>query len=269
VDTVQSPILSWSAGQGASQHAVYLGDDAEAVASADTSTAEIFRGQQAATTYSTGPLEWGKTYYWRIDENTATEAGKVWSFTTANFLAIEDFESYDDDIDGGTAIFQTWIDGVDNGTGSYVGYEVAVSGTFGETTIVHGGGQSMPLDYNNVNPPYYSETERTFAAPQDWTVNGVDALVLYVRGSSGNDDEPLYVALEDSAGNVAVVEHPDPAIATVTQWTEWRIPLSEFSNAGVNLAAVKKMYIGLGNRSAPTPGGAGLIFIDDIRAARP
>jgi len=32
-------------------------------------------------------------------------------------------------MDAGTAIFQTWIDGVENGTGSYVGYDVADKGT--------------------------------------------------------------------------------------------------------------------------------------------
>ena len=34
---------------------------------------------------------------------------------------------------------------------------------FAEQTIVHGGKQSMPLDYNNVKTPFYSEAEREFA----------------------------------------------------------------------------------------------------------
>ena len=271
VDVVQPLVVSWFAGENATQHDVYLGDDAAALADADTGSPE-YRGQQGATTYAPGTLEWDKTYYWRIDGHRSDGTvvkGTVWSFTTANFILVEDFESYDDDIDGGTAIFQTWIDGVDNGTGSYVGYEVAFNGTFGETTIVHSGRQSMPLDYNNADSPYYSEADRTFAVPQDWTVNGVDALVLYVQGSADNDLEPLYVGVEDTAGRVGVAVHPDPAVATVRQWAEWKIPLSEFSGASVNLGAVKKVYIGLGDRGAPTPGGTGLIFIDDIRVARP
>ena len=265
VDTIQSPILSWLAGEGASQHALYLGDDADAVANADTSTAGIFRGQQAATTYSTGPLEWGKTYYWRVDENSAAAPGTVWSFTTANFLNVEDFESYDDDIDGGTAVFQTWIDGVENGTGSYVGYDVANNGTFGETSIVHGGRQSVPLAYDNADPPYYSQTCRTFDVSQDWTGHGVSTLTLHIRGSAGNGPVPLYVVVEDNAGRAGVVVHPDPTIVTSTQWDPWDIPLGEFSNAGVNLASVRKICIGLGDRDNPAPGGAGLIYIDDIR----
>ena len=63
--------------------------------------------------------------------------------------------------------------------------------------------------------------------------------------------------------------YPDPAVVTAGMWTPVEFPLSEFSAAGVNLAAVKKMYIGLGDRNAPTPGGAGLIYIDDIRVTRP
>jgi hypothetical protein len=37
----------------------------------------------------------------------------------------------------------------------------------------------------------------------------------------------------------------------------------------VNLAAVKKMYIGLGNRTSPKAGGTGTIYIDDIRLHTP
>ena len=52
------------------------------------------------------------------------------------------------------------------------------------------------------------------------------------------------------------------------QWTVWMIPLNDFSAAGVNVAAVKKMIIGLGDRDAPTPGGAGVIYVDDIAVKR-
>jgi len=37
----------------------------------------------------------------------------------------------------------------------------------------------------------------------------------------------------------------------------------------VNAAGVKKMYIGVGNRNAPSPGGTGLVYFDDIRITRP
>jgi hypothetical protein len=85
--------------------------------------------------------------------------------------------------------------------------------------------------------------------------------------STGNDIEPLYVALEDTSGNVAVVTHPNPAAAGITAWQEWLIPLSELS--GVNLNRVAMMYIGLGDRDNPTSGGSGLIFVDDIAYGKP
>jgi hypothetical protein len=269
VDTVQSLDLSWSAGEKAQKHEVYFGDDKDAVAAADN-TSPLFQGSQAGTTYSTGELEWGKTYYWRVDEINAGEAdspwkGAVWSFTTADFIPIDNFESYNDDMEAMTTIFDTWIDGVTNGlSGSTVGNFQA---PFAERTIVHGGAQAMPMDYDNTNSPFFSEAERDFSPVQDWTVNGVTDLTLYFRGASTNGAGALYVAVGDSANKVAVVTNPDPAAVTVTTWTEWKIPLSSFT--GVNLAKVKALYIGVGDRNAPVQGGAGRIYIDDIRVTKP
>lgn len=271
-DVPDSPILQWNAGYKAAEHDVYFGQDAEAVAAADTTTGGIFRGTRSLDerTFDTGILEWGKTYYWRIDEVNETNAespwkGHVWSFTTADFLVVDDFESYTDDMDAGEAIWQTWIDGIENNTGSIVGYWQA---PFAERSIVHGGRQSMPFDYNNVNPPYYSEAERMWDDPQDWTINGVDTVTLYIRGRTANGPDRLYVAVEDSTGALAVAAYPDPAVFTTTKWVEWKVPLSEFVTAGVDVTRVKRMYLGAGDRDAPAPAGAGLIYIDDIRVTR-
>jgi hypothetical protein len=65
-----------------------------------------------------------------------------------------------------------------------------------------------------------------------------------------------------------VATHPDARIAISTLWNEWAIPLSDFSAAGVNAAAMKKMTIGVGQRSATAPGGKGMLFIDDIWVTR-
>ena len=54
---------------------------------------------------------------------------------------------------------------------------------FAERTIVHGGKQSMPFEYNNVKTPFYSEAEREFSPVANWTVNGADTLSLWVRGN--------------------------------------------------------------------------------------
>jgi hypothetical protein len=70
--------LSWTEGFGAILHTVYFGDDFDDVNNAAD-------GIPAGTTsYSPGPLEREKVYYWRVDEfdAVATYKGDVWTFTT-------------------------------------------------------------------------------------------------------------------------------------------------------------------------------------------
>ena len=254
--------LAWTAGKAPVQkHHVYFGDSFAAV---EQGAAEADKGEQVDPTFAPGDLDPLTTYYWRVDEIDAAgtvQAGAVWSFTT--LLAVEDMESYTDE--EGSRIYETWIDGWTNGTGSTVGY---VEAPFAEQTIVHGGAQSMPLDYNNVNSPFYSEAERTFATAQDWTANGVDTLVLYLRAKAGGQAAPVYVELKDTSNKTGLVS-ADASIVSPSRWTEWKIPLSEFAAAGVNLARVKTMYIGVGDKANPAADGAGVLLIDDISLAKP
>jgi hypothetical protein len=55
--------------------------------------------------------------------------------------------------------------------------------------------------------------------------------------------------------------------ATLTSWQEWNIELTDFTT--VNLNAVKKVRIGLGDRDIQPGGGSGALYIDDIRACPP
>ncbi len=169
--------LSWRPGRGAVLHEVYLGTDPNALPLVD----EV---EQAS--YTPEDLLFAETYYWQVVEvNEANAimawAGDIWSFTTRAFEPIEGFETYDNDIEAGTTIFDTWIDGYVNETGSTVGY---LEAPFAEQTVVRSGSQSMPLQYENSIEPFYSETARTFETPQDWTGNGADTLVLYVQGNA-------------------------------------------------------------------------------------
>lgn len=256
-------ILTWLAGMNATGHHVYFGDSREAVLAGKP---EVDKGTVTGTTFAPGPLEPLATYYWRVDEigpaNAVTQ-GPVWSFTT--FLPVDDFESYTDDVNAKATIYDTWIDGLTNGlTGSTVGNPQA---PFAERKIVHGGKQSMPLDYNNVNSPWYSEAERQWTAAQNWTADGADTLHLFLRGNATNGLAALYVAVEDSSGKIAVAANANPNAVRVGVWTQWKVPLSNF--AGVNLARVKKLYLGVGDRKNPTPDGFGRIYLDDIRLTRP
>jgi hypothetical protein len=258
-DASQSPTLTWMPGQAATKHQVFFGDSLDAVTQGATGTDKGTLAL-AETTFAPGPLEGLTTYYWRVDEilTSGTKTGPVWSFTTC--LSVDDFESYTDDLAAKTTIFDTWIDGLTNGlSGSTVGNATA---PFAEQAIVHGGKQSMPLDFNNVKTPFYSEAEREFAPTEDWTASNADTLVLFVRGTPGNKPAPLYIAVEDASKKNATVVYPDSAIVGASKWAEWKIPLS--SLAGVNLAKVKKVTIGVGDKKAPAAGGAGRIYIDDI-----
>ncbi|HNS20567.1 MAG TPA: PA14 domain-containing protein [Sedimentisphaerales bacterium] len=260
--------LTWSAGEAAVSHDVYFGADADAVKGANTSSPE-YQGNVAlgAESFDPGGIEWGATYYWRVDEIEADgtiRTGAVWSFTGADFLIVDDFEAYDDDETGGTAIFQTWVDGLTNNTTSYVGYASSINGTFGETVIVHGGAQSMPLNYDNARTPYYAQADRVWSKPQDWTIHGIDTLSLYLRGAATNGAAPLYVAIEDSNGKLGTVVYSGPAFIQTETWIQWKIPLSQFTSAGVDAVRIKKMHIGLGSASSPAQGGAGTLYVDDI-----
>ena len=81
----------------------------------------------------------------------------------------------------------------------------------------------------------------------------------------GNDADTFYVALEDNLGRVGLATHLDAV--TTPEWLQWNIPLTEFAPA--NPAAVKKMYIGVGNRNAPMADGAGMVLVDDVRVTAP
>jgi hypothetical protein len=263
VDASLTPLLRWQPGQQAAKHHVYFSDN---IADVDTAAAAVDKGEVAESSFAPGELANVTTYYWRVDEITllgTIRTGAVWRFTTA--LPVDDFESYNDDEGKGTRIYETWIDGyADGSSGSTVGYTQA---PFAERTIVHGGRQSMPLDYNNVKAPFYSEAVREFAPVQNWTVDGLADLKLDFRGRAGNGAGSLYLVVEDSSGKSAVATYPDAVAVTTTTWTGWKIPLS--SLAGVNLAKVKKLYLGIGDRKSPVAGGAGRIYIDDIRVTKP
>jgi hypothetical protein len=247
--------------------------------------------------YKPETLQWGTTYYWRIDEvnfvaveaedgtedvNEIVWKGQTWSFTTADFIVVDDFELYTNNRDAGQAVFQRWIDGLGfsapepnnpgNGTGSIVGHDIWTQGspheTITETAIVHGGRQSMPLYYNNTDEPYYSQTSRTWQSPQDWTLNDMDTLRLYFRGASDNGAGQLYLSIEDDTGQIAAVINPDSDAVLKMEWQQWSSSLADVIAAGVDVTAIGKLHISVGNPDNPQLDGIGIIYIDDIRVIR-
>jgi hypothetical protein len=455
-------VLSWRTGRDAAMHEVYFSTDANAVADNSALINSV-----SNNSYKVDSLEYGKTYYWKVTEVNEAQTpssweGPVWSFSTQEYLVVEDFEDYDD---VNNRIYSTWMDYSVNNTGMTVGH---LEAPFAERSIVQSGSQAMYMSYDNdgtVNEGtdyersgtlLYSEAERLWQNPQDWTIGELKNLTLYFRGnpvsflesSSGNivmsgggsdiwyaadefrfawksfsgdgsiitrvdsiintdpwakagvmiresldtdarfaavyctagngvryqarlmtasnatsdtaivtaeqialrapvwikverlgnefygyyatdeagtawvsmswnpqtinmpqntyiglavtshntnamtvaeysnvsttgfvtgqwqvseigveqpsnEPDPLYVVLQDSANKSAIVVNPDAEAVLSPTWSQWDIPLTDFT--GVNLRAIKKMSIGVGNKTASQPGGSGKIYIDDIR----
>ncbi|MHC4517254.1 MAG: hypothetical protein ACYTAS_01580 [Planctomycetota bacterium] len=248
VDVEPDVILGWRAGREAALHEVYISADADAVADG---TALVDTVDQASYDSSGLDLELDMTYYWRINEVNEAEAigvwaGDVWSFTTKAYFVVEDFESYDDDENH---IFDTWLDGFVNETGSTVGYFEA---PFAETTIVNSGRQAMPLFYENTGGTTISEAEREFDVSQDWTRAGIAILTIHFHGDPTNAPGQLYAKIN----GVRVTREGDAADITADSWDAWDIDLAA---VGTNLTNVRSLAIGIEGS------GSGVLYVDDIR----
>jgi len=265
VDVQMTTTLSWTPADNAASHELYFGTDKDAIKIATTASPE-YVGPRALGSegYDPGKLAMNATYHWRVDEVYPAETikGLVWSFTTADFILVDDFESYND-IDppdpNSNRIFDKWIDGygtTDNG--ALVGNDMP---PYAEQSIIHGGAQSMIYFYDNANKT--SEATLTLVYPRDWTEEGVTKLSLWFRGASVNAADSMFVALN---GN-AVVHHSDPAATQMSGWHKWVIDLTEF--AGVDLTNVNTITIGIGTKGSPAAdGGTGTMYFDDIRLIR-
>ena len=229
--------LAWRGGRDAATHEVYFGTDPDALELADT---------PATDSYDPGGLDLGVTYYWQVDETGADGQvwpGSLWSFAAQDYLVVDDFESYNDE---DNVVYETWIDGWTNETGSTVGY---LEAPFAEQEIVHSGGQSMPLRYDNAG---VDTSEADLALSQDWTASGIQSLVLYFYGDPGNSPGQFYVTIngarvdyDGSAGNLT-----DPS------WHLWSIDLAAVGN----VRNVNSLTIGIEGA-----GASGILYIDDFR----
>ncbi len=258
VDVTQTPVLTWTPGLGAT-YEVYFGADPGSLEKKGS-------GSLGSESFEPGQLEWNTSYFWRVDEaNNANSdspwTGPLWSFTTADFLIIDDMEAYNDldpADEGSNRIFNAWLDGFGDPTnGSLVGYD---NPPFAEQTIVHSGSQSMPFEYDN-SAADKSEATLTLTSNRDWTVKGVTTLTIWFRGNSSNAAEQMYVAINGSAR----VDCDIPDAATLTKWTAWNIDLQAFADQGVNLGNVDSITLGL----SPVTAGSGTMYFDDIRLYPP
>ncbi len=245
--------LTWRAGREAATHEVYLSTDEQAVTDGSAPMETV-----NSPSYTLA-LDLASAYYWRVDEVNEVETpstwqGDVWGFSTQEFVVVDGFEDYTDDMDAGEAVFQTWKDGIDvpaNG-GSVVGLETSANGTFCNTTTVHSGRQAMPLKYDNTTATH-SEATRTLPG-QNWTRHGVKALVLWLYGSPDNVAQQMYVKINNTK-----VAYPGSADdLKQTNWRMWYIPLASYNVNNVT-------SVGIGLERIAGVGGQGELLIDDLR----
>ena len=268
--TGDGPILNWEPGIYAASHDVYFGTDPNAVRDAnhatDTDNVALwaeFKGNQNSTSYDPGLLELGQTYYWRIDEVNEVEpnspwTGSIWEFTVADYIVVDNFESYNDIAfgeEGSNLVYMTWVDGFENPTvnGSTIGY---VTSSSLETDNVHGGQQSVPLAYDNTTATYSEVTASIDALgiDKDWTKDNLRTLSVWFYGSPINAaSEQMYVKLNDAE---ALYE----GSLNLAMWQERSINLTDFNT---DLSNVTTMSIGF--KRVGAIGNRGSILLDDIR----
>ena len=270
-DVPRDMVLSWLADGNDITYDVYLGTDFNDVneATVDNPLDVLVSIGQEETTYTTDELlEYNQTYYWRIDENNDANPnspvkGDILSFTVANFIVVDDFESYNEipeDLEGSNLDYYTWIDGYDNpsANGSTMGYFEPFQPTM-ETSIVHSGSQSAPIFYDNstVNLSEVTADTADLVVGRNWTTDSPETLTLWFYGDPNNAvTEQMYVKLN----NAKVVYDGDAGDIAIPSWTQWDIELSSF---GISLNNVTSITIGFERTGAI--GGSGIVFLDDIR----
>jgi len=285
----QSKTLAWKPGTFATSHDLYFGADFNDVNDANTSSPEFISnfvmtpGNDANIYQIPYLLTLGESYYWRVDEHNSVygdSKGNIWSFQIRNYLIVDDFESYNE-MDN--LVTDTWKDGVrllpppyyfEFVNGALIGLSYSKAEPAQPAKDTQGLGYSYMND-GSLGTPYYSEAEREFEPPVDWTLYNIKALVLYFYGDPNADANvpynQMYMRLGDKTQKkVHRVDYgyyggQDMNDILEQEWHEWNLDLQDFADAGVDITDVNKIIIGFGDRDSLVPGGTGEIFFDDIR----
>jgi len=250
---VLSTLMTWRAGREAASHNLYVSTDVNAVTDGTEPAVNVSEASYAPE------LDLGMTYFWRVDEvndveDPAVWAGGVQSFSAANSLVVDDFESYNDILpgeEGSNRIYDIWSDGYEQpANGSTIGYLIGASM---EPDTVQGGDQSVPFSFDNTSASSSEVSVNPADLPNgsNWSIGSPTALVLWIYGDLGNTgNDQLYVKI----GNSKFPYGGDLAIP------KWRPVIVDLT--GVSLSNVSTLAIGI-ERSDGT-GGSGIVFIDEI-----
>jgi hypothetical protein len=277
VADLRTVTLSWRKGDWVAAtggHDVYLGTALAEVNDANrTVHPNVTYTLRDTNTYDPRPLEFSRTYYWRVDEVNGVNVwkGSVWSFIVPSYILVDDF-SYADD----NALYANWP----NPQGDF-GYPACISYNSGASTTLSGGAMSFTYNDNgvvgvNAIPDYWSTVRRNFGdAGVNWTTGSATQipkiLAFSFQGLQTNSANPktdrMFVHIEDTTGAGWDVNNPDPNAQKNPSWQEWNIDLKQFSDNGVNLSKVKYLYIGFGVwcNSLDDTGGTGTVLVDNVR----
>jgi regulation of enolase protein 1 (concanavalin A-like superfamily) len=97
------------------------------------------------------------------------------------------------------------------------------------------------------------------AVTGDWTQAEI--------GLNFNTPDSLYITVEDTNGKSYTSVHADSTVNS--SWTQIKVDTSDIASSGVDLKNIKKIIIGVGNKTAPVKTGTGTLYIDDLAFGRP
>lgn len=233
--------LRWT-GEAGYTYDLFLGTEMAAVGDGAVPAVSGLTQEQ----YSASGLEPG-LYYWRVEETKGAMilSGPVWTFIVGDCRIIEDAESFSN----GAELSGIWTPNMNA--------QIDIEGD-----KAHWGNRCVRFDYTDSNSLASAWMVREYPQVQDWSADGL-SLELWYLGQTGNSLNPMYVAIEDAAGQVSIAVHPSSdAVCSVT-WQSSKISLESF--AGIDRGAVKKVYLGVGSHLQGINPGTGTIFVDDIR----
>jgi len=232
--------LMWSPGYLADQHVVFLSTDGSQVRS--RKPVVRFPAQpRDANTFEPPVLQLGETYYWCVDELGAADAnqvrrGDVWSFTVADCLVIDDFESYV----GERLIYEVWQPTMWSG--------VSVEEVVGDVCQ-----HCMVFGYYYDDYSSRSAVFRRFEESQDWTRAGATVLQLLLYGSLPDPAvAEMYVALSDGVNEQLVPYSQIVDVEGKPDWHVCRVLLEDFHD--VDRTNIRGIAVGIHPVAPVQPG---------------
>jgi hypothetical protein len=228
--------LTWRSGREAVQHEVRVGTAPDALTVMDTVDEPSY----------TVSLDLDSTVYWQVNEiNDASDPavweGVLWSLHTAEFLTVDDMESYRSN--EGNYVWETWTDGFgDAANGAMLGHD----GDDMETGTVYDGRQSLPY-YYGLDGAGYSEASRDIN--ENWGEHNIASLSLMFYGEATNAPGQMVIKANDQE----IAAYPNPSDLTRPEWQNWTVELPATA-----LGKIDTLAIGI-------KGGTGMVLIDAIR----